>query len=255
MAASIMSKKMAEGLSGLVLDVKFGNGAFLKEEALAVDLANTMIEIARGLGKTCVALITDMNQPLGRAVGNSLEVIEALDTLRGNGPNDLNTLCRELSAEMLVMGGAADDLDKARERYDERISSGAAVEKMRQIVMQQNGDAAAIDNYDLLPRARHEKAIKAATSGFIQSIDTEAIGRGSMLLGAGRMRIEDEIDPGVGLVIERKVGDRVEQGDTLVTLHFNDATLVQEAAETIERALVIGPTHVDPPPLIKTVLR
>ncbi len=255
MAASIMSKKMAEGITGLVLDVKTGSGAFLKTEDEARALAETMIEIARGLDKECVALITDMNQPLGRAVGNSLEMSESLDTLRGRGPDDFTSLCRELSAEMLVLGRAASDIEAARKQYDELIASGAALEKMREIIEAQGGDARVIDDYGLLPHARHQRKLLASRSGFVQTIDAEAIGHASMLLGAGRARLDTPIDLGVGLIIEAKIGDEVDVTRALATIHFNDESRADEAAEIITRAYTIGDERIKPPALIKTVLR
>ena len=255
MAASIMSKKMAEGLTGLVLDVKMGSGAFIKDETSATELAKLMLEIAKGMDKECVALITDMNQPLGRAVGNSLEMIEALETLRGGGPADLNTLCRELSAEMLVLGRAADTLENARQRYDDIIASGAALEKMREMVKAQHGDPRAVDDHSLLPHSRGQEAVKATSSGFVQSVDTESIGRASMMLGAGRVRLDTPIDLSVGLMLNARIGDRVEEGSELATIHFNDPALAEEAAPAVAQAFVIGRDRVEPPSLIRAVLR
>jgi pyrimidine-nucleoside phosphorylase len=255
MAASIMSKKMAEGITGLVLDVKTGSGAFMKKEEDAISLAKVMLNIANGLHKSAVALITDMNQPLGVAVGNSLEIIESFDTLRGKGPEDFNTLCRELSAEMLLMGEAAKDLERARLLYDEMISSGKALEKMRRIIEIQYGNPDVVDNYDLLPQAKNRKSITAKHAGYIQAIDTEAIGHASMLLGAGRLRLDSEIDLGVGLMVDAKIGEKVDEGSPLVTLHFNADENVEEAAAIIERAYKISDEPVEPPALIKSVLR
>jgi pyrimidine-nucleoside phosphorylase len=255
MAASIMSKKMAEGISGLVLDVKVGNGAFMKSEDEAYGLAQTMINIARGLGKDCVALLTDMNQPLGRAVGNSLEVIEALDTLRGAGPEDFNRLCRELSAEMLVLGRAAHDAEQGEKLYDELIASGIALEKMREVIEAQSGDPRVLDDYRLLPHALTQRAVTALEAGFIHAIDTEAIGHASMLLGAGRLRLDTPIDLSVGLIMEAKIGDMVDRDSALATIHFNDTARVGEAAEMIARAYTIGSERIEPPQLIKAVLR
>jgi pyrimidine-nucleoside phosphorylase len=255
MAASIMSKKMAEGISGLVLDVKVGGGAFMRSEDEASKLARTMIGIARGLGKDCVALITDMDQPLGRAVGNSLEVTEALDTLRGAGPDDLNALCRELSAEMLVLGRAASDLGRGGKLYDELIASGKALEKMREIIEAQSGDPRVIDDYDLLPRARDESVIVAPEAGFVHAIDAEAIGHASMLLGAGRLRLDTEIDFSVGVVVNARLGDSVDRDSALATIHFNDAARAAEAAKMIARAYTISAERAEPPRLIKAVLR
>src|SRR5712692_5744754 len=255
MAASIMSKKMAEGASGLVLDVKTGSGAFLKKEEDARELARLMISIARGMSKECIVLITDMNQPLGRAVGNSLELIEAFETLKGKGPDDFNTLCRELSAEMLVMGRTAIDADRGRALYDELITSGAAVEKMRAIVRAQGGDPRVIDDYGLLPRSAHQQELVASQAGYVQAIDTEAIGHASMLLGAGRARLDTAIDLGVGLTVHAKIGDKVDRGSALATIHFNDAARAEEAATDINDAYTIGSEQVAPPMLIKAVLR
>ena len=255
MAASIMSKKMAEGASGLVLDVKTGSGAFLKKEEDARELAELMISIARGMNKECIVLITDMNQPLGRAVGNSLELIEAFETLKGPGPEDFNLLCRELSAEMLVMGGIAIDVQRARDVYDDLIASGAAFEKMREIIRAQGGDPRAIDDYSLLPGAKHHQEVVASQPGYVQAIDTEAIGRASMLLGAGRARLDTTIDLGVGLTIHAKIGDKVDRDSPLATVHFNAATDVGEIERDIREAYKIGPEPVEPPKLIKAVLR
>lgn len=255
MAASIMSKKMAEGASGLVLDVKTGSGAFLKKEEDARELATIMISIARGMDKECVVLITDMNQPLGRAVGNSLELIEAFETLKGRGPEDFNSLCRELAAEMFVLGRAATDTDRGRELYDEMIKSGAGLEKMRQIIAAQEGDSRVLDDYDLLPRASQTHTVSASEAGYVQAIDTEAIGHASMLLGAGRARLDTAIDLGVGLIVEAKIGDKIEQGQPLVTLHFNEEDRVEDAAIDIRNAYTIGEQKVAPPQLIKAVMR
>jgi pyrimidine-nucleoside phosphorylase len=255
MAASIMSKKMAEGISGLVLDVKVGNGAFMKTEAEGRELAELMIQVARGLDKDCVALLTDMNQPLGRTVGNALEVIEAFEALRGKGPEDFIILCRELSAEMLVLGSRADTVDAGRAKYDELISSGAALEKMREIITAQAGDPRVLDDYSLLPTARHQRQVSARRSGYVQAIDTEAIGRASMLLGAGRLRLDSKIDLSVGLTVEARIGDRVDESTPLALMHFNDAVLVDEAGAVILQAYRIGAERTEPPVLIKDVLR
>jgi pyrimidine-nucleoside phosphorylase len=255
MAASIMSKKMAEGASGLVLDVKTGSGAFLKKEEDARELARIMISIARGLNKECIVLITDMNQPLGRAVGNSIELIEAFETLKGRGPDDFNTLCRELSAEMLVMGNAVPDTDRGRELYYEVIASGAALKKMRAIIRAQGGEPRVVDDYGLLPRAAHQQELLTPEAGYVQAIDTEAIGHASMLLGAGRARLDTAIDLGVGLTVHARIGDKLQRDSPLATIHFNDAASAEEAASDIRNAYTIGPERVEPPKLIKAVVR
>ena len=251
MAASIMSKKMAEGITGLVLDVKTGSGAFLKDQTECEKLARLMIDIASGLGKRCVALITDMNQPLGRMVGNSLEVIEAFETLRGRGPEDFTHLCRELSAHMLMLGGAVDTLEEGRNMYDRMIESGAAIEKMSQIIKAQGGNPEVIEYPSMLPGAGYTRAVVSHDSGYVQAIDTEAIGHASMLLGAGRLRLDTRIDYGVGLRIDAKIGDKIEPDSPLATLYFNDAARADEAATAVERAFLTGTEKVEPPQLIK----
>jgi len=255
MAASIMSKKLAEGASGLVLDVKTGSGAFLKKEEDARELARIMISIARGLAKECIVMITDMNQPLGRAVGNSIELIEAFETLKGRGPDDFNTLCRELSAEMLVLGNAVPDPDRGRELYDEVIASGAGVKKMRAIIRAQGGEPRVVDDYGLLPRAAHQRELLTPEAGYVQAIDTEAIGHASMLLGAGRARLDTAIDLGVGLTVHARIGDKLQRDSPLATIHFNDAARAEEAASDIRTAYTIGAERVAPPQLIKAVVR
>ncbi|MEW6208446.1 MAG: thymidine phosphorylase [Acidobacteriota bacterium] len=251
MAASIMSKKMAEGITGLVLDVKTGSGAFLKDQQECEQLARLMKDIACGMGKQCVALITDMNQPLGRMVGNSLEVIEAFDALRGQGPEDFIHLCRLLSSHMLLLGGAVDTLDDGCNMYDRLIASGAALEKMRQIIRAQGGNPEVIDYPSMLPGAGYTRAVVASAAGWVRAIDTEAIGRAAMLLGAGRLRLDTRIDYGVGLRIDARIGDRIEPGSPLATLYFNDAARADEAALAVERAFLTGSEKIEPPRLIK----
>jgi pyrimidine-nucleoside phosphorylase len=255
MAASIMSKKMAEGICGLVLDVKVGNGAFLKTEPEARALAELMIEIARSMQIEAVALLTDMDQPLGRAVGNSLEVIESFETLKGRGPKDFDHLCRELSAEMLVLGRAAASLDEGRSRYADLIESGAALEKMREIIRRQGGDPRVVDRYSLLPGARHTREVAAQTDGRVTAIDTEAIGRASMVLGAGRLQLDTPIDYGVGITVNAKIGDEVTAGASLATLHFNRGNSVDEAASLVSNAYEIENDRAPVPSLIMARFR
>jgi pyrimidine-nucleoside phosphorylase len=255
MAASIMSKKMAEGITGLVLDVKVGSGAFLKSDIEAEELATLMIQIGTGMGKECVGLITNMNQPLGCMIGNSLEVVEALEILGGDGPQDLGTLCRELSAEMLVLGKAVDDVEEGRKRYDELIGSGAALEKLREIIQSQYGDPKIVDNHSLLPQAQNIRTVEARTRGYIESIETESIGRASMLLGAGRTRLNTPIDPSVGLRVEAKIGDPIQEGQPLATVYYNVKEQADEAVVLVEGAFSISSEPSTAPNLIKKVLR
>lgn len=252
---SIMSKKLAEGIDALVLDVKAGSGAFMREEERAEELARAMVAIGRHAGKQVVALITDMNQPLGRAAGNSLEVIEAVETLKGKGPPDLVALCRELSAWMLLFGQAARDLDEGREMADELIASGAALEKFRQVVELQGGNPAALDDYDLLPRAARTCSFAAPAAGVIAELDAEKIGRAVMLLGAGRERADSEIDRSVGIVLEKKRGERVEAGEPLCTIYYNDEARLAAALELVKRAYSFSRSEPEPRPLVKKIIR
>jgi pyrimidine-nucleoside phosphorylase len=251
MAASIMSKKLAEGIRGLVLDVKCGSGAFVKTEARARSLAETMIRIAQGMDTRCVALLTDMDQPLGRAIGNSLEVIEALEALQGRGPSDLTALCRELAAEMLTLSGVVKDLEQGRLRYDQLIGSGAAIERMQQIIAAQGGDPRVADDYSLLKSACRRRAVSSHQTGYVSSIDTQALGRAAMLLGAGRTRLDAKIDSSVGIEVAAKLGDEVTPGVLLAHLHFNDESLADEAEQLVQCAYKIGSRPVAPGPLIR----
>jgi pyrimidine-nucleoside phosphorylase len=248
--ASILSKKIAEGIDGLVLDVKTGSGAFMKKLEEARALAARMVEIGTACGKRVRALLTDMNQPLGNAVGNSLEVIEALETLKGRGPKDLVEVSRELTARMFLMGGAASSLEAARRKFDSLIAGGQALERFAKAVAAQGGDASVIEAYGRLPAARYEDPVVATQDGWVAGLEAEAIGRASMLLGAGRERLDSVVDPGVGLVLERKVGDRVRAGERICTLLANDRGRFQRARELVLGALTLAPQPVAAPPLI-----
>src|SRR5271163_4298789 len=225
--ASIMSKKMAEGIDALVLDVKTGNGAFMKKQADAEYLAELMVETGTRMGKKIVALITDMEQPLGRKVGNALEVEECLEIMNGAGPADLRDLCLELSAWMFVLGGRSKTVTDGKQLAAEMIASGRARDTFRHIVRLQGGDARVVDDPALLPRARHEARIHAPRPGYITGIYTEQVGVASMMLGGGREKKEDAVDPAVGLVLEKKIGDAVQAGENLCTVYYNlDARLL-----------------------------
>ncbi len=239
-ASSIMSKKMAEGIDALVLDVKVGSGAFMKTIENARTLAQTMIGIGTEMGKNVVALLTDMDQPLGRTVGNALEVKEAVEMLRGEAPADYTELTLALTAEMLVLGKKAGSIDEARARLDQVIRNGAAEKKLHEIVAAQGGDPAAIADLSRLPKARTTIAITATSGGFVTGIDSESIGLAAMTLGAGREKTTDIIDPGVGFVLEKKLGDVVSVGATLVTAHVNDETRMPEVMERVRAAYRIG---------------
>ncbi len=218
-AGSIMSKKLAEGIDALVLDVKVGSGAFMKRIEDARRLARTLAGIGRGMGKKVSALLTAMDEPLGRAVGNALEVVETVELLRGGGPGDLREVTVALTAEMLVLGGVAKDADDARARVDAAIADGRGLTKLEEIVRAQGGDPAAIRDPDLLPRAPRTFELAAPAGGVVQAIDAEAVGLAAVALGAGRARVEDRVDPAVGIVVRKKVGDPVERGEPLCTVH------------------------------------
>jgi pyrimidine-nucleoside phosphorylase len=249
-ASSIMSKKLAEGIDALVLDVKVGSGAFMKSLDRARKLARTMISIGTQVKKRVVALLTDMDQPLGRAVGNSLEVIEAVEMLRGNAPPDYTEVTLALTAEMLVLAGEAKDEAEARDRLQKVIRDGSAVEQMKQIVNAQGGDPAAIDDYGKLPAAKHQVEVASPGDGFVTAIDCEGVGWAAVALGAGRAKKEDEIDPAVGFTLHKKVGEPVKAGEPLVRIHFNDEAKVEDVKARLLRAYRLGPERPPARPLI-----
>jgi pyrimidine-nucleoside phosphorylase len=253
-SASIMSKKLAEGIDGLVLDVKTGSGAFMKATADAEALARTMVGIGKASSKKVVALITDMNQPLGEWVGNSLEVMECLEVLKGRGPADLCTLCEELSAWCLVLGDAAPGMEKAREVYREVIRSGQALDRFREVIRHQGGDPAVVDDYSRFPRAEHNAPIRARSEGFVSRIETEGMGIAMCILGAGRETVDATIDPAVGMQVHRRIGDRVRIGDALATVYYNDQGRFNEASRKLSDAWQISGEAPEPPALIKNVL-
>jgi pyrimidine-nucleoside phosphorylase len=254
-AASIMSKKMAEGIDALVLDVKTGDGAFMVKEEDSRALAEAMLAIGRGMGKKIVALITDMEQPLGRTVGNALEIAECIETLQGKGPEDLETLSVELAAWMLSLAGAAPTLDAARRRVREALSSGDGLRKFQEVIALQGGDPRVCDDLARLPRAAETIELRAESAGRVTGFACRAVGTAAMLLGAGRETVDSRIDPGVGFVLRKKVGDAVAAGDALVTIHVNDRRRLDEARAMLRRAIRIGPEAPPPRPLVHAVLQ
>jgi len=251
-ASSIMSKKLAEGIDALVLDVKVGSGAFMKRLEDAETLARALAGIGRNMGKKVVALLTGMDQPLGCAVGNALEVKEAVELLRGRGPPDLREVTLALAAEMIVLAGRAPTLDAAREQARGVVRDGRAFLKLCQIVEAQGGDPDALADQALLPAAKGTLDVLAPAAGNVQAIDAEAIGLAAVALGAGRARIEDPVDHGVGLLVHKKVGDRVQAGEPLCTVHHGDRgrQTPQAVAERVLRAYQIGEHALSPEPLI-----
>jgi pyrimidine-nucleoside phosphorylase len=219
--ASIMSKKLAEGIDGLVLDVKTGSGAFMKSEKDAAFLAELMVETGVRMGKRVVALITDMDQPLGCMIGNALEVVEVVEVLRGEGPHDLRELCLELSGWMLHLGGVADTVAAGKKQSEKLIASGRALDRFRQMVELQGGDPRTIDDPKKLPQARHTTIVSSSRNGYLTSLQCEQVGTACVILGGGRERKEDSVDPAVGIVLHKKVGDAVSAGEPLATIHSN----------------------------------
>jgi pyrimidine-nucleoside phosphorylase len=248
-AASIMSKKLAEGIDGLVLDVKTGGGAFMQREDDSRALATAMCSIGVGLGKDMVALITRMDQPLGCAVGNAVEVAECIECLRGGGPADLVNLSVELAAEMVLMAGRSATIEKARAVCRQTISDGSALERFRQMVAAQGGDPRAVDDPDRLPAARRKIILKSAVSGFVQAIEARPVGHATMLLGAGRARMDSRIDPAVGVILHKKIGAKVELDEPLCTLFVNDESRLDESVALFRGAFRIAGDPVVAPSL------
>jgi pyrimidine-nucleoside phosphorylase len=252
--ASIMSKKLAEGIDALVLDVKTGDGAFMKREEDAIYLAELMVETGQRMNKKVVALITDMEQPLGRKIGNALEVEECLDVLSGGGPEDLRELCLDLCAWMFVLGGKSKSTAEGRKLASELISSGRAKDKFREIIRLQSGDASIVDDPARLPRAQHKAIAIANKTGYITAIRCENVGVAGMLLGGGREKKEDAIDPAVGIVLEKKVGDKIAPGATLCTIHYNSDARRAEALALLSESFSIGPNPPKPRPLVRKII-
>jgi pyrimidine-nucleoside phosphorylase len=253
-ASSIMSKKIAEGISALVMDVKCGLGAFIKERDQARQLAETIIAIGTGNGVRTRVLLTGMDEPLGFMVGNALEVIECIETLKGEGPADLELLSVELTAQMLEISGVTSSLDQARARAMEALASGAALEKFRQLIALQGGDPRVIDDYSVLPTASHRLTYRAPYSGFVEELHAERLGRATMLLGAGRNRVEDSIEPSAGGVLFVKRGQPVAAGDALFELRYTQGTALNAALDEVKHACKIAEQPPSVPSLILETL-
>jgi pyrimidine-nucleoside phosphorylase len=238
--ASIMSKKLAEGTDALVLDVKTGSGAFMKKEEDAVFLAELMVETGELMGKRMAALITDMNQPLGRMVGNALEVQECIEVLHGGGPADLRDLCVELAAWMLFLGGASKTVAEGKRRSEEIIASGAAFDRFRQMVELQGGDVNTIDDPTRLPSVDHRVEVSSLQAGYVTSIACEQVGTACVILGGGRERKEDSVDPAVGIVVHKKIGDRVSAGEALCTIHCHSDAQAARAKALLQESYQIS---------------
>jgi len=252
--ASIMSKKLAEGIDALVLDVKTGSGAFMKTEKDAGFLAELMVETGERMGKQVVALITDMDQPLGNMIGNALEVIEVVEVLRGAGPDDLRELCLELAGWMLHLGGVAKTVAEGKQQSAKLISSGQALEKFRRMIELQGGDPRVIDDAKRLPQAQYTMKVAGTKAGCVASMQCEQIGTACVILGGGRERKEDSVDPAVGIVLHKKVGDRIASGEALATIHYNAEAKAERARELIESSVEVAATAPAKRPLIHRII-
>lgn len=251
-SASIMSKKLAEGCDVLVLDVKTGSGAFMRKQADAEKLARTMVAIGRKMGRKVSAMITDMSQPLGCAVGNANEVVESIEVLKGGGPADLVAVTRALTARMLVLGKLAKNDKEAGVQMDKAIASGAALEKFREMVETQGGDPRCVDHPEkILPQAKKKKVITAPRSGYLTEFNTLNVGLGACVMGAGRAVVADKIDPGVGLWVRARVGDKITKGQPIYEVYYNDTKRFASAKSMLENSFKISSKRVRPPRLIR----
>lgn len=239
-ASSIMSKKLAAGADAIVLDVKTGSGAFMKRFEDAKALAQEMVSIGNAAGRRTMAVISDMDQPLGQAVGNALEVKEAIDTLKGKGPKDFECLCLELGSRMLIAGGKATDVQQAKKQLRQVMEDGLALNKLAEFVKAQGGDAEAVFDIERLPKAKIVRPVFAVQSGYIQHIDCEEVGICSLILGGGRETKDSEIDLAVGIVLEKKVGDYVNAGEALAVMHANEEEKWQAASKRYVKAVTMG---------------
>lgn len=252
-ASSIMSKKIASGADAIVLDVKTGEGAFMKTVEEARELAYAMVKIGEQVGRKTMAVISDMSQPLGYAVGNALEVKEAIETLKGKGPKDLEELCITLGSQMVVLGGKAKTIEEARNKLEEVIENGAALQVFQQFVASQGGNPQIVEDESLLPQAPLTIDVPSKQTGFIEKIVADEIGTAAMLLGAGRATKDSEIDLSVGLILHKKVGDAVQKGESIATLYTNTEQ-VQQVIDKLYQHIHISSNQVIPPKLIKEII-
>lgn len=253
-AASIMCKKLASGADAIVLDVKTGDGAFMKTLDDSFALAQEMVEIGTAMNRETIGIISDMDEPLGYAIGNSLEVIEAIEALKGRGPKDFMALCETLGAYMLVSSKIATNYEDGVRRIKEALESGAALEKLKEFVTNQGGNPMIAEDYSLFPQASHIVEIKSEKTGYIDKIEAEAIGVSAMVLGAGRETKEDELDLSAGIILKKKVGDFVNEGDTLAVMHFNREEKFEDAKRRFMNAYIITEEKAEPKKLIYGVV-
>ena len=253
-ASSIMSKKLAAGAQGIVLDVKIGAGAFMHKIEERRILANAMVDIARRAGRTAVALISDMNQPLGFAVGNAIEVREAIDTLQGAGPEDFRAHCLEVTGHMLMLAKRAPDLARAKQLAIEALDSGAALRKFKDLVVAQGGDVSVVEDPTQLPRAKYIEAVSSPSTGWVAGVHAMEVGLTALDLGAGRERKGEQVDHAVGVVVHKKVGDPLREGEALFSIHANHEDRLQPAIERVMAAYQLSTEHVEPLPLFYDVI-
>lgn len=253
-ASSIMSKKLAAGSDAIVLDVKCGKGAFMEQQEDAEKLAEIMCDIGRAAGKRTVAAITDMSQPLGRAVGNSLEVIEAIETLKGKGPEDITTLSVELAGLMIYLGGRAKTSAEGKVMAQHALSSGAGLEKLRSMIFRQGGNSDVTGDYDLFDSAAFTLDVTAAETGYVQEIDAKAVGLASQHTGAGRATKEDAVDLAAGIYLHKKAGDRVSRGEVIATLYGGSKAKLAAAEKEVQKAFVFGEKKPQTPKLVKEII-
>ncbi len=254
-ASSIMSKKIASGADGIVLDVKVGDGAFMKTPEDAKALAEEMVSIGKNVGRNTIAVISDMDQPLGYAIGNALEIKEAIDTLNGNGPKDLLELALTLGSNMLILANKVESFEEGKKLLLENIKNGKALEKLKEFVKAQGGDPAYVDNTDLLPKAKYIIEVKANKSGTISKIHAEEMGLTAMELGAGRATKESVIDLAVGIVLCKKRGEKVSEGDILARVYANDENKGHKAVDKILNDIQISDEYEEKIPLIYDIIR
>jgi len=253
--ASIMSKKLAEGIKGLVLDVKVGTGAFMKTMEDAKELAQSMVKIGNQMDRNVTAVITNMNQPLGEMIGNSLEMIESFETLKGRGPKDIKDLTYKLGAEMIKLAGIVKTDEEAYALFDKKIASGEAGNKMKEIIKYQGGNEKSYDDYSLLPIASEKFEVKAIKNGYISAFNTEDIGVAAMLLGAGRKTKEDTVDPSVGIELIKKVGDTIKVGEVIATMIHNNEDKLKDAVKRFEKGVFYSETKPEEFKLILDIVK
>lgn len=253
-ASSIMSKKLAAGSNAIVLDVKVGSGAFLKTYEDALEVASLMVKIGEGMDRRTMAVISEMQQPLGNAIGNAIEVIEAVDVLKGNGPDDLKELCLALGGNLVMMAGLEDSYEKAVKLLQSKIDDGQALEYFKRFIAAQNGKTDFVDNYELLPKTAHTIEIYPPQSGFIETIRSDEVGIASLILGAGRENLEDSIDHGAGIYLLSKIGDSVETEEPMAIFYTNDTSRLKEAEQRFHQAFDYSDHPVEAPKLIKAIV-